>query len=144
MAPGSYLLASHLASDLPEMRAAAPFFDDSRNPMTLRSRSEIEDLLADFDLIDPGVVYTVVAAGNSPRRPPGTLRLLRRSSPPRLTRRGLVARHGAGCRARWSAWRVSVVWRCDTAAPVSTAERWKVPGNRCSSTDTPARSRPEA
>ena len=32
----------HLTSGLPEMRAAAPFFDDSRNPMMLRSRTEIE------------------------------------------------------------------------------------------------------
>lgn len=68
MAPGSYLIASHLTSDLPEMRAAAPFFDDSRNPMTLRSKSEIEDLLADFDLIGPGVVYTVEWR---PDTPPG-------------------------------------------------------------------------
>ncbi|MEB3368899.1 SAM-dependent methyltransferase [Saccharopolyspora mangrovi] len=59
MAPGSYLIASHLTSDLPEMRAAAPFFAESRNPMTLRSKAEIEVLLADFDLVDPGVVYTV-------------------------------------------------------------------------------------
>ncbi|MFC7339930.1 SAM-dependent methyltransferase [Saccharopolyspora griseoalba] len=59
MTPGSYLIASHLTSDLPEMRSAAPFFDDSRNPMTLRSKTEIEALLADYELVDPGVVFTV-------------------------------------------------------------------------------------
>ncbi|MEV0699515.1 SAM-dependent methyltransferase [Saccharopolyspora sp. NPDC050389] len=68
MAPGSYLVASHLTSDLPEMQAAAPFFDDSRNPMTLRSRAEIEALLADFHVVDPGVVFTVQWR---PENPPG-------------------------------------------------------------------------
>ncbi|WP_406691130.1 SAM-dependent methyltransferase [Saccharopolyspora sp. ID03-671] len=68
MAPGSYFIASHLTSDLPEMRSAAPFFDDSRNPMTLRGRSEIEALLGDFDLVEPGVVFTVEWR---PEGPPG-------------------------------------------------------------------------
>lgn len=59
MAPGSYLSVSIGTSDGadPEMLAEATgTYADARMPFTLRSRAEIMDLLAGFDLVDPGLV----------------------------------------------------------------------------------------
>ncbi|RCW43925.1 S-adenosyl methyltransferase [Halopolyspora algeriensis] len=59
MAPGSYLGLSHLTQDdFPEdAQGAIDLYANSSNPMTMRSRAEVTDLLSDFELVDPGVVY---------------------------------------------------------------------------------------
>jgi O-methyltransferase involved in polyketide biosynthesis len=59
MAPGSYLAVSVGTSDGadPEMLAeATQTYAGARMPFTLRSRAQIMDLFAGFDLVEPGVV----------------------------------------------------------------------------------------
>ena len=62
VAPGSYLVLSHAAASEDEQAptgANAATAAYSRNVMeaTLRTRAEVTDLLAGFELIDPGVAY---------------------------------------------------------------------------------------
>ncbi|MHA6800546.1 SAM-dependent methyltransferase [Bounagaea algeriensis] len=59
VAPGSYLGFSHVTGDdYPEgTRGLVELYENSSNPGTLRSRSRVEQLLSDFSLVDPGVVY---------------------------------------------------------------------------------------
>ncbi|GAB2752789.1 SAM-dependent methyltransferase [Salinifilum aidingensis] len=59
MAPGSYLGFSHVTDDdHPEgTHGLVKLYESSSNPVTLRSRSRVEQLLSDFSLVDPGVVY---------------------------------------------------------------------------------------
>jgi len=54
MAPGSYLVFSHLASSA---QAGMRVFNESGTPVTLRDHAEIAALLQNFDLVPPGLVY---------------------------------------------------------------------------------------
>jgi hypothetical protein len=59
MAPGSYLAISLGTSEGadPEMLAeATQTYAGARMPFTLRSRAQIMDLFAGFDLVEPGLV----------------------------------------------------------------------------------------
>lgn len=58
MAPGSLLAISHGASDVyPEI--ALPIVDLYRDsePVSLRSREQVSELMSDFDMVEPGVVF---------------------------------------------------------------------------------------
>ncbi|ASU79443.1 hypothetical protein CDG81_15440 [Actinopolyspora erythraea] len=59
MAPGSFLGFSHVTSDhYPELlQSIIDLYADSSNPVTSRSHDEIRELLTDFELVDPGLVY---------------------------------------------------------------------------------------
>lgn len=59
MAPGSYLVITHVTADTrPDNAAgAAEVYKKTRHPATLRTRSEIEHLFDGTDLIDPGMVF---------------------------------------------------------------------------------------
>ncbi len=54
MAAGSYFVFSHLANTA---QLGQRVFSDSGTPITLRTRDEMADLLRDFELVDPGLVY---------------------------------------------------------------------------------------
>ncbi len=54
MAPGSYLVFSHLTSSA---QAGVRVFSESGTPVTLRTRDELAALLEGFDLVPPGLVY---------------------------------------------------------------------------------------
>lgn len=54
MAPGSYLVLSHLTTSA---QAGKRVFSESGTPVTLREHAEIAALLHDFDLVPPGLVY---------------------------------------------------------------------------------------
>jgi hypothetical protein len=54
MAPGSYLVLSHLASSA---QAGVRVFSESGTPVTLRDHAELAALLENFDLVPPGLVY---------------------------------------------------------------------------------------
>jgi hypothetical protein len=57
MVPGSFLVLSHAAhADAAE--EAAQSWDRARSPLVLRTATEIEDLFAGFELVDPGLVTT--------------------------------------------------------------------------------------
>ncbi|WP_228717626.1 SAM-dependent methyltransferase [Allosaccharopolyspora coralli] len=68
LAPGSYLGFSHVTGDhyRDELESAVSLYANSTNPLTLRSRGEVEGLLSDLDLIDPGVVYVPLWQPESP------------------------------------------------------------------------------
>lgn len=77
MRPGSFLVFSHMtADDHPEVhRTVETFNAGSSDRMVLRSREEITGLLADFDFVEPGLVYPAewrpdgpLAAGHDPSR----------------------------------------------------------------------------
>jgi hypothetical protein len=57
LAPGSHLVISHLTGDFPspELRSAVEVYERSGLPTRLRSRAEVEGLLAGLDVLDPGV-----------------------------------------------------------------------------------------
>lgn len=59
MAPGSYLALSHVTGDAyPEkIEELIGLYKASTNPLVGRSHSEVGELLTDFDIVDPGVVY---------------------------------------------------------------------------------------
>lgn len=59
MAPGSLLVLSHATADqYPEkIEGLIDLYKDSTNPLVQRSRSEVADILSDFELAEPGVVY---------------------------------------------------------------------------------------
>jgi hypothetical protein len=56
--PGSYLALCHVASDLdPALRAGVDYWNSiSSQHFTLRSRTEVADLAAGLDLVEPGLV----------------------------------------------------------------------------------------
>jgi hypothetical protein len=60
LAPGSHFaLSAFTADNAPEgMKAAIEVFNNSRDPIHPRSHSELLRLFGDFDLVDPGLVYT--------------------------------------------------------------------------------------
>ena len=59
MAPGSYLGFSHVTGeDFPEgVQGLVKLYENSSNPVTLRTRAEVAELVSDFELVEPGVVY---------------------------------------------------------------------------------------
>ncbi len=59
MAPGSYLIISHVTGDTQphHARNAASVYRKTRNPATLRTRSEIERFFEGFELVEPGLVF---------------------------------------------------------------------------------------
>jgi hypothetical protein len=60
LAPGSYLALSAFTSDnAPEgMRAAVEVFKNSRDPICPRTHAELLRMFGDFELVEPGLVYT--------------------------------------------------------------------------------------
>lgn len=68
LAPGSYIGFSHITGDdYPEgTHGLVQLYESSSNPGTLRTRREVADLLADFELVDPGVVYAPEWRPDSP------------------------------------------------------------------------------
>jgi O-methyltransferase involved in polyketide biosynthesis len=59
MAPGSYLIVSHGSADFVSPEAAAEcthIYQHTTEPLTLRTRAEIEALLHGLDLVHPGLV----------------------------------------------------------------------------------------
>lgn len=58
MAPGSYLVVSHTASESPDevMAAAQQGFRSAGAPLTPRTRAEIQRFFAGFELVEPGLV----------------------------------------------------------------------------------------
>ncbi|HEY3904859.1 MAG TPA: SAM-dependent methyltransferase [Streptosporangiaceae bacterium] len=60
MAPGSYLVLSHVSVGGRPERAedAARAWDQSRSPISLRTASEVRELFAGFEVIPPGLVTT--------------------------------------------------------------------------------------
>jgi hypothetical protein len=77
MAPGSYLVASHVsAGGNPEgADDAAEIWDRSRSSVTLRSPAEFRSLFAGFDLVPPGVV-SATAWGTDRSAPAGQVQVL--------------------------------------------------------------------
>jgi len=63
LAPGSYLVASHTATEtfIPIARQSAPRDDvyqrETATPGTVRTRAEVERFFAGLDLVDPGVTW---------------------------------------------------------------------------------------
>jgi len=55
--PGSYLVLSHVSADLhpTEMNQFAALYEDTNNPVTLRTRAEFAELFDGWELIEPGV-----------------------------------------------------------------------------------------
>ncbi|WP_243792669.1 SAM-dependent methyltransferase [Saccharopolyspora gloriosae] len=77
MRPGSFLVFSHMtADDYPEVhRTAEAFNAGGSEQLVLRSREEITGLLADFEFVEPGLVYPadwrpdgLLADGHDPSR----------------------------------------------------------------------------
>jgi S-adenosyl methyltransferase len=58
LAPGSYLAISHIAADgnAAGLTEAAQFYQNTRDPMHLRSHAEVHRLFAGFELVEPGLV----------------------------------------------------------------------------------------
>lgn len=59
LAPGSFLGFSHVTDDAyPEgIEAIKRLYENTTNPVTVRSREEVAALLSKFDLVEPGVVW---------------------------------------------------------------------------------------
>jgi hypothetical protein len=57
--PGSYLILSHITDEgrPVEGKQVKDLYRSAADPITLRSRPEIEDLFTGWDLVDPGVVW---------------------------------------------------------------------------------------
>jgi hypothetical protein len=60
LAPGSYLALSHDTGEEQdeEMFRAVALYERSSNPLYLRDRAEIRALMAGFEIVEPGVVFT--------------------------------------------------------------------------------------
>ncbi|HEX3593196.1 MAG TPA: SAM-dependent methyltransferase [Pseudonocardiaceae bacterium] len=57
--PGSYLVVSHVTRDgRPETDYLVEQYRRSANPVTERTRAEVERFFAGYDLVEPGVVFT--------------------------------------------------------------------------------------
>lgn len=61
MAPGSYFVLSHVTEDVfaDKIRGLVDVYKDTSNPVTTRTRAEVEGLFDGFDLVEPGVSWTV-------------------------------------------------------------------------------------
>lgn len=58
LAPGSYLAVSHATNTRCGIASAARMYRNATYPATLRTKSQIRELLHGFDLVDPGVVFS--------------------------------------------------------------------------------------
>lgn len=59
LAPGSYLAISHgTDDDLPEVTALGDLYKNSTNPAMLRTKQQVTALLAGFEPVEPGIVFT--------------------------------------------------------------------------------------
>ena len=58
LAPGSYLAVSHATNTRSGIASAARMYRNTAYPATLRTRSQIRELLTGFDLVEPGVVFS--------------------------------------------------------------------------------------
>lgn len=64
LAPGSFLVLSHLTDDgVPEhsrgqLAALKKLYDTQSSPLILRSRTEVGALFGDFELVEPGLTWT--------------------------------------------------------------------------------------
>ncbi|MER5394900.1 SAM-dependent methyltransferase, partial [Saccharopolyspora sp. NPDC002686] len=56
---GSYLGFSHVTGDhYPEgVQGLVKLYESSSNPVTLRTRDEVAEMIDDFEIVEPGVVY---------------------------------------------------------------------------------------
>jgi len=59
LCPGSFLVVSHVTGDdrEPGMLAGVGAYDNASAPLTLRTRSQVQEFFNGFSLIDPGVVF---------------------------------------------------------------------------------------
>lgn len=59
LCPGSFLVLSHVTGDdrEPGMLAGVGAYENASAPLTLRTRSQVQEFFNGFDLIDPGVVF---------------------------------------------------------------------------------------
>jgi S-adenosyl methyltransferase len=59
LCPGSFLVLSHVTGDdrEPGMLAGVGAYESASAPLTLRTRSQVQEFFNGFDLIDPGVVF---------------------------------------------------------------------------------------
>ncbi|HEV3361893.1 MAG TPA: SAM-dependent methyltransferase [Pseudonocardiaceae bacterium] len=64
LAPGSFLVISHLTADgVPEhsrtqLAALKKLYDTQSSPLILRGADEVRELFGDFDLVEPGLTWT--------------------------------------------------------------------------------------
>jgi len=60
-APGSYLVVSHATNDYhpATMREAATVYSAATHGMNFRSRTQIAELLSDYELLEPGLVDVI-------------------------------------------------------------------------------------
>ncbi len=68
VAPGSYLALSHFSSEGPPERVEGlvKLSRTTPEPLTLRSRAQIEGFLTGLEIVDPGVVYLPLWRPDSP------------------------------------------------------------------------------
>ena len=58
LAPGSWLVVSHGSTDTaPGVAVMEKLYEQTSTPMQMRSRGELELLLADVELVEPGVEF---------------------------------------------------------------------------------------
>ncbi|GAB3276790.1 SAM-dependent methyltransferase [Parasphingorhabdus pacifica] len=59
VAPGSYLALSHgTGAEHSEVSALADLYEKTSEPVRLRDRHQLRELLAGFEVLDPGIVFT--------------------------------------------------------------------------------------
>jgi hypothetical protein len=60
LAPGSFFALSHVTDDVyPEqIHQLVQMYENSSNPVTTRTHSEVERLFTGFDMVEPGLVWT--------------------------------------------------------------------------------------
>ncbi|MEV7084765.1 SAM-dependent methyltransferase [Streptomyces sp. NPDC093085] len=56
LAPGSFLVLSHVTNDFQDRRDAVAVYDNASATLNLRPRAQIEGFFGDFGLIEPGLV----------------------------------------------------------------------------------------
>jgi len=75
LAPGSYLILSHATMDGYPAQAAADsadragqVYDRATAPLAMRDRAQVGELLAGFDLVEPGLVHVTHWRPDEPPR----------------------------------------------------------------------------
>lgn len=59
VAPGSYLALSHGTNDdHSQVSALADLYENTTQPVKLRDQNQLRELLAGFEILDPGIVFT--------------------------------------------------------------------------------------
>jgi O-methyltransferase involved in polyketide biosynthesis len=59
LAPGSMLALTHVTDSTEQFRRSAAAYDKATDQATIRSREEIERFFGDWELVEPGLVWTV-------------------------------------------------------------------------------------